>query len=56
MTCTTCKKRPAPLSGQTRQCAECRRVIRRDNEAVSRAIWGAVWAERRGLYAAKEQE
>jgi hypothetical protein len=47
MTCATCGQRPAPVSGKTDKCALCRRDARRDTEALSRAIWGAVWAERK---------
>lgn len=49
MTCVSCQRRPAPVSGQTDKCAECRRVVRRENEAVSRCIWGGVLErEKRG--------
>lgn len=46
MTCTVCAKRPAPVSGRSERCAECRRDVRRENEALSRAIWGDVWKAR----------
>jgi hypothetical protein len=47
VTCAACRQRPAPVSGKTSLCALCRRDVRRENEALSRAIWGALWKQRR---------
>lgn len=43
---TVCLVRPAPVSGRSERCAECRRDVRRENEALGRAIWGGVWKAR----------